>query len=152
SHPRACGVLASILLSTGRADEAVPVLAQCVEANPQDLGMLSLLCSTLNYASSARAEGVAARHLEYGRKVGAAFSPSGRRHANSAEPERVLRVGFVGADFRAHASMHFIEPAIEHLDRRGFEVFIYHSHPSEDAVSSRLRGYTSVRWLNAAGL
>lgn len=54
-----------------------------------------------------------------------ALMPHWPRHANDPDPERRLRIGFTGGDFRQHSSSYMWGPLFEHLDRDRFEVYSY---------------------------
>ena len=53
-------------------------------------------------------------------------------------------------DLREHACAYFIEPLLRHLDREQFEIYLYHDHFREDAVSARLKAHAAV-WRNFVG-
>lgn len=48
-----------------------------------------------------------------------------RRHANTPDPEKRLRIGLTGGDFRQHSSSYMWGPMFEHLDRERFMLFSY---------------------------
>ena len=58
------------------------------------------------------------------------------RHANTPDPERRLRIGYVSADFYQHAASYFIEPVLSGHDGRGFDVICYAGVKRPDAVRS----------------
>jgi predicted O-linked N-acetylglucosamine transferase (SPINDLY family) len=60
-------------------------------------------------------------------------------HANSPEPDRRLKVGYVSGDFRDHSVAFFVEPVLEHHDRTQVEVFAYYTNVRKDEVTARLR-------------
>ena len=60
-------------------------------------------------------------------------------HANSPDPERRLRIGYVSADFCQHAASYFIAPVLSGHDGREFDVVCYASVKCPDAVTKRLR-------------
>lgn len=55
------------------------------------------------------------------------------------DPWRKLKIGFLSPDFRVHAVMCFAEGILAQLDRRQFEVYAFHLHPSEDQVTKRVK-------------
>jgi len=66
------------------------------------------------------------------------------RHANSADPARKLKVGFVSADLYAHPVAQFIEPVLAHLaGRPGLEIHAYSNNTLRDATTLRLHGHFS---------
>lgn len=154
-HPQLAAALRSCLLHMGQANEALALAKQAVSEHGTDnLHTLSFLCGLHNYASATTpGDTLASAHL-YARTLArlAPLPPGEVGHENSREPERRLRVALLGGDYRSHASVHFSEPLIEHLDRERFELFVYHNSVREDEVSARLKGYPGVRWLNVSRL
>jgi len=65
-------------------------------------------------------------------------------HPNSREPERVLNIGYVSADFRGHSSAYFLEPLFAHHDASQVRVHCYYNWPDEDAVTRRLKQLVPV--------
>jgi predicted O-linked N-acetylglucosamine transferase (SPINDLY family) len=70
--------------------------------------------------------------------------------ANAPDPQRRLRIGYVSADFRAHAASSFIEPILAAHDPASFETYCYSSTEKIDATTARLRAlaacWRDVRW------
>jgi len=64
---------------------------------------------------------------------------------------RRMRVGYVGGDFRMHATAGFLEPLLAHLDRSAFEVTCYSNSLAEDGVTARMKACTA-RWNLIAGM
>jgi predicted O-linked N-acetylglucosamine transferase (SPINDLY family) len=76
-------------------------------------------------------------HRRLGEQVEAAAASARPVHANSRDPDRRLRIGYVSPDFRTHSVAYFIEPVIATHDRRAVEVFCYYTCPLADAVTER---------------
>ncbi|HVA13784.1 MAG TPA: tetratricopeptide repeat protein, partial [Stellaceae bacterium] len=87
-----------------------------------------------------------ARHRDWGREIAAELAATAaaeaRPFANSRDPDRRLRVGFVSGDFRDHPVAHFFRPLLVHHDRAALDIYCY-------AETERTDGYTPV--LQAAG-
>lgn len=92
-----------------------------------------------------------AAHRQFGDRLEAPWKAHRRRHANIADPERRLRLGFVSADLRNHPVARFLEPIWRELDRDRFELFAYDAQPSRDAVAMRLRELAD-HWTVAASM
>jgi predicted O-linked N-acetylglucosamine transferase (SPINDLY family) len=92
---------------------------------------------------------------EYRRMLGDVKVPR-RAYANVAEPERVLKVGYVSPDFRTHSVARFIEPLLAHHDRSQVTVVCYNNFRLTDATAARLRGlapvWRDVGWLSDEAL
>ena len=72
-------------------------------------------------------------------------------HANSADPERRLRIGYVSPDFRSHPVSYAVMPLLSNHDHRQVEIFCYAEVACPDDVTERLRGCADV-WRDTAGL
>lgn len=99
-----------------------------------------------NLEEVTRAELFAA-HVAYGRALGAFVPPV---FTNEPKADKRLRIAILSPDLRAHSCAYFIEPLLRHLDREQFEVYLYHDHIREDAVSARLHSLAVV-WRNFSG-
>ncbi|MBI2958910.1 MAG: glycosyltransferase [Betaproteobacteria bacterium] len=64
---------------------------------------------------------------------------SGAAHSNNNDAERVLKIGYVSADFRGHSSAYFLEPLFAQHDASRYRVHCYYNWPHEDAVTQRLK-------------
>jgi protein O-GlcNAc transferase len=85
------------------------------------------------------------RHLEYGRQFEAPLAPKIQPHANEPEPNRLLRVGYVSADFFHHPVGLFLEPVLAELPRDQFHVTCYNVGWHDDELTARLRNL-SDQW------
>ena len=72
-------------------------------------------------------------------------------HANLRDPERRLKVGYVGGDFRAHPVGYFSLSLFAHHDAAAVETFVYMTDPRPDALSEKIRAHVH-HWRDAAGM
>jgi len=96
----------------------------------------SLIC-LLDQMHGVDPQTMLAQRREWARRY--AGTESCGAHANSRDPERVLRIGYVSADFRGHSSAYFLEPLFAHHDAAKVCVHCYDNWPDEDAVTQRLK-------------
>jgi protein O-GlcNAc transferase len=75
-------------------------------------------------------------------------------HANTPDPERRLRIGYLSPDFRNHACAYFLEPLLESSDRSAFEIFCYSVVEEEDEVTGRFKAladhWRDIRYVDDA--
>jgi predicted O-linked N-acetylglucosamine transferase (SPINDLY family) len=93
-----------------------------------------------------------AEHCRFGQAFEEPLRGTWPRHANSREPARRLRVGFVSGDLRDHAVAHFIEPILKELaGMPGLSAFAYYNHRAEGHMTPRLRALVE-QWHPVAEL
>jgi protein O-GlcNAc transferase len=139
---------AQALHQADRVREAVADYREFLRVSPNNHEARSFLLFGLHAIDEMTREEIFAEHLEYGRAVGSAVVAS---CPNSADPARRLRVAVLSPDLRMHSCAYFIEPLFRYLDREQFELYLYHDHFREDAVSARLRSLATV-WRNFISL
>ncbi len=138
---------AQVLHKTHRIPEAVSEYGKFLALHPGHLEARShRLMAQQNLPGLSRAA-LFAEHVAYGRAVGAPDAPD---LPHERDPERRLRVAILSPDLREHSCAYFLEPLLAHLDASRFELYLYHDHFREDAVSARLKTYAAV-WRNFIG-
>ena len=157
-YPEAHHNLACALKSQGRHEEALAQFREALRLKPDYQEAHSALLFTLCYPAGVGEEEVAAEHFAFGARhgrgtgsCGAGTRPTPQPHDNDRSPERPLKIGYVSADFRAHAVARFIEPVLRHHDRGRFQIFCYSNVAVPDAKSESLAGLAD-RFVNIAGL
>jgi predicted O-linked N-acetylglucosamine transferase (SPINDLY family) len=87
----------------------------------------------------------------WGDRVIARVKVSARQSfANTREPERCLRIGFVSPDFRRHSVSYFFEPLLAHHDRAALDVFCYAEVARPDDVTARIKA-VAPHWRSTVG-
>jgi predicted O-linked N-acetylglucosamine transferase (SPINDLY family) len=125
--------LAAALLETGQPHEAVVALRSGLIVDPANTAMHSFLLCALAHADAAP-DAIIAETAAY-----AARFPLPPRPPAAAAEHRPLRVGYVSADFRDHAVVHFLEPLLRHQPPTTVETFAYSHTPAPDVVTARLQ-------------
>ncbi len=134
----------------GRHDDAVRCYGRILELNPDHVDAISNMLFSLNYSDHIAPQTLAARHFELGQKLESMVTAA-TRHANSRDPGRRLRVGYISADFRKHAVTYFFEPLMRSHDRRMVEIFLYSQAATPDEMSHRLQSMAD-HWLQTLGM
>lgn len=141
-RPDECGFrsnLAGGLLDQGRLDEAIACLEGAIKLNPDFAPAYGNLLSALRYHPRTTPQSLLEQHLRFAKRLADPLSAAVEPHANSRDPDRPLRVGYVSPDFREHSVMHFFEPVLRHHDGASFELYCYSSSAVEDEVTARTR-------------
>lgn len=141
-HNERAGItFALVLQCQNRPLEAVAVYRGLLERNPDNTDAYSNMLFCLSEMNEITPDALFAEHLRYARQVERQVAPPAP-WANTREPERRLRIGFVSGDLRNHAVASFIEPVFERLaGRPGVELYAYYTHTLNDATTERLRGH-----------
>lgn len=72
----------------------------------------------------------------------AMLTASARMHANTPDPGRRLRVGYLSADFVDHSAGLVFEPVLSGHNRENVEVYLYWQQRQQaDTITERFRGY-----------
>ncbi len=130
-----------------RTEEAVADYDAVIRAEPKNLEARSFRLFALQSLDGVSRERLLAEHRAYGELVGR--GPAVLPGCDPA-PDRRLRVAILSPDFRTHSCAYFIEPLLRALDPAAFELYLYHDHFIEDAVSARLRSHAVV-WRKIVG-
>jgi predicted O-linked N-acetylglucosamine transferase (SPINDLY family) len=71
-------------------------------------------------------------------------------HANTPDPDRRLRIGYVSADFHRHPVGYFLETVLLNHDKSQVEVFCYSNSTRIDEMTSRLQARAD-HWRTLVG-
>jgi predicted O-linked N-acetylglucosamine transferase (SPINDLY family) len=103
------------------------------------------------YDDSVTPQDIYDRHRAWAQDVTVGLSAAEKAlpFANSADPDRRLRVAYLSGDFRYHSIAYFLHPLLSHHDPAGFEVFCYSDVEHPDPMTERLRRY-SANWRDSS--
>ena len=137
-HPVVHNNLALALEDEGLLAEAVANYRQALRLDPSNAAIHSNLLLALNYDPEVSPADLLAEHRRWDQTHGRVAEPV-QPHANTPDPDRRLRLGYVSPDFRSHPAVYFFEPLLAGHDRRKFEVVGYGNVAAPDGVTDRLR-------------
>ena len=100
----------------------------------------SNLLFEMNYLPETTPESLHAEACRWNSWYAAPLSNQIRPHANTPDPERRLKIGYVSPDLRAHPITKFLLPVLERHDRSQVEVFVYSVGVHSDFVTDWIRG------------
>lgn len=143
--------LGNLLKDRGELDAAIASYRRAVEIRPDLSQLHSNLLLTLHYHPGCSPAELLREHLVWAERHVAPLKPARRPHANVADPERRLRVGYVSPDFREHPVARFMLPLLQEHDRRQVEVFAYSDVTAPDPVTGIVRRHTD-QWRDVAAL
>lgn len=145
-------LLANLLRGASRVAEALEALAAARRLEPARLDLESMELHALMLDDRLSAGELFERHRAFGARLEAAVAPDPAPFAQSRDPERRLRIGYLSCDFNRHPVAWFAQPLIERHDRAQVEVFCYSSATRPpDAETARLRA-AADHWCDAGAM
>ncbi len=143
--------LGNALKDLGDIDAALASFRRALELKPELASACDNLLFTLNYHPDLSAAEIFAAYRDYDMRYGLPHHSDWQAHANSREPARRLKIGYVSPDFRYHSVRHFLEPLLARHDKTGFEIHAYAELAHEDAETARYKSYVD-HWIPTQGM
>ncbi len=148
----AYGNLAVVYRELGLLNKAMEVCRGYLDRNPHSAMMATLLLFCMAHSEKVGPGELFDSHRQLGLQMESPFSSLWSRPLREPNSGRVLKIGFVSADFFRHAVMQFLEPLLEHLHSDpDVEIYIYYNNVVADEVNQRLRQKYS-NWFDAASV
>jgi predicted O-linked N-acetylglucosamine transferase (SPINDLY family) len=126
--------LGNAYFDQGKVDLALASYRKGIDLGQDDRDFVPNYLFALNYSPSSTDADIASEHRRLCREK---FDHL-RDHsplANTRDPDRKIRVGYVSPDFWMHPVARFMLPILEHHDRKRFEVFAYSSRYLKDGFT-----------------
>ena len=142
--------LARVLLLQGKTRQAFASHRRTIELQPDLASAHSAFIYAMNYSLDFSREEIFAAHSDWADKHGTA-SRQLAPHANTAEPTRRLRIGYVSPDLRGHSVAFFFEPILTSHNQDEFEIFCYSDTFNSDQTTRRLQELSN-HWRHCCGL
>jgi len=143
--------LASIAKDQGRHQECLALYDRAVELRAGSARIDSNRLLALHYANALAPADQFREHERWAARHAAAWREEKPEHANTAIPERRLRIGYASPDFGFHPVGHLIGAVLRAHDRTVCEVFGYSVNPRPNDLTAALQGVAD-HWRDAAGL
>ncbi len=144
SNATAIRNLGSTLANLGRFEEAKAVYAAALAQSPDpDLHSSYLICQTYDPALSAK--DLRQASAAYERAYALPLRPPSPIYANSPDPGRRLRIGYVSPDLCNHVVAVFMLPILMRHDRNDFDVYCYADVRNVDDTSRKFQALSTWR-------
>ena len=144
-------LLGNMLRGTSRLDEALAAFAAARRLEPLRFDLESMELLVLMLGDALPAEAVFERHRAFGARLEAVVPARAAPHAQTREPGRRLRVGYVSCDFNRHPVSWFLLPLLERHDRAQFEAYCYFTGDKVDEVTEQVR-HAAHGWCEARSM
>lgn len=136
------------LMAQGDLDGAVTSYRRALALKPNHAAAHSNLLLSLQYDAAASGADIHAESRRWAERHGK--WPMHAAFANTREPGRRLKVGYVSADFRTHSVSYFFEALLAAHDRDAVETVCYSDSAITDATTGRLRA-AAGQWRSIVG-
>ncbi len=128
--------LALTLYQRGLVEQAMEYLRDALQRSPDDELALEFM---LFMSNALPQRDLAQWHAEH-RRWGQRHADPLPRYAHApAGAARRLRIGYVSADLREHATASFVRPVLAHHDADAFEIFCYSNSDEVDATTQNMQ-------------
>jgi protein O-GlcNAc transferase len=124
----------------GEIGEAIANYRKAIQIRPGLVEAHDSLLVGLHYLPESDSKGLLEEARVWNAKFAKGFEGLIQAHENEHGPGRRLRVGYVSADFRNHASAFFLHPLFAAHNREQFELFCYSQTAMGDEVTEALKG------------
>jgi len=143
--------LGNALRKQGKPEQAIDCFRRALVLNPAHAIAFSNLLFTLQNQPNHPPAEVFAEHQRYAQHFETPVKPFWQAHANTPDPERRLKVGYVSGDFRQHAVAYFFEPILACHDTTRFEIYGYSNNPLRDHTTEHIAALMA-HWLDCSSL
>jgi predicted O-linked N-acetylglucosamine transferase (SPINDLY family) len=138
-------------MALGELDQAIASFRRHLACEPEDAAVHSNMLFALSYHPAIDEERWFTATRAWALRHAARLYPRAPRFANTRDPERRLRVGYLSADFCSHAIAYNMIGLLEQHDHRAVEVACYASVARPDEMTERYRRAADL-WRPIAGL
>jgi protein O-GlcNAc transferase len=143
---RALCNLGEALQAAGEIEESEKYFQKAIDAAPQDNSAWSNLFISMNYNPLHSPQEIFDVHCRWGASVAKKY-PGQSFSDHNKDPERILRIGYVSADFCRHPAASFLEPLFKNRNRSGFEMFCYSQGKIHDDKTDEFKR-NADRWID----
>jgi predicted O-linked N-acetylglucosamine transferase (SPINDLY family) len=143
--------LGSVYLLQGRVDEAADCARKALAILPAAAAMHSNLLFTLQFSPSIDPAALRAEHDNWATRHARPLYSQIRPQANTCDPARRLRIGYVSPNLRGHIIGMLLETFLVHHDRQQVFTACYSDTPYRDGITQSLQQHSDL-WRDTAGL
>jgi len=143
--------LGKIFQDLGQLDNALASFHRALAIKPDCLDANRAYLTTLLYAPALTTEALFEEHATFATRVCSALHEIAPPFANSRDPRKKLRIGYVSSDFRHHPVGRNIKPLMEQHDRNEFEIYLYGNVKRPDEITKRFKS-TVDAWRSIVGM
>ncbi|MBF0194731.1 MAG: tetratricopeptide repeat protein, partial [Magnetococcales bacterium] len=126
--------------------EAVLCFKKAIEIEPNNINAHNNLIFCTDVFADIHSDLFQTERIKWAKQHSEPLISKWKPCKNLPDPDKVLRVGYVGADFWRHSAAYIFGPCILHHDREKFQIFCYVGNTKQDELSHKLKK-NSTSWL-----
>ncbi len=137
------------LLQMRRFGDAIAAYRKALRTDPGYVKARSTLIFILDMDEETTNDDLQAERRGWNDAYVSPLAKERKPHANTPNPEKRLRIGYVSADFRRHSAAYIFGLPLIHYDRSAFDVICYSNCDGKDDMTARFRD-SVTDWRNIA--
>ena len=142
--------LGNVLQEQGRLGESIDAYQQAIRIQPEHAGAYSNLIFAQDFHLDIGLKEQQVERQKWNQRFILPLANSIQSHPNDRNPERLLRIGYVSADFRRHSAAQGFGQLILNYNQTQFAVFCYSGVVKEDEITKRFKDVASS-WYSTLG-
>ena len=142
--------LGIVLKKQGRLEESIQAYQQAIRIQPEHTGAYSNLIFAQDFHLDIGLKEQQVERQKWNQRFILPLSGSIQSHPNDRNPERLLRIGYVSADFRRHSAAQGFGQLILNYNQAQFDVFCYSGVVKEDELTKQFKDAASS-WYSTRG-
>lgn len=141
-----------VLKELGQAETAITKFEQALQLQPEYAECFSNLLFCLSHVDGISPAQLLDLHQAYADRYEQPVKGQWPQHRNRKDTERILKIGFVSADFRAHSMAHFLLPILPLLAQQPMlQLYAYANQTLADDVTQQMQHSFAV-WRSVDAL
>lgn len=144
------GNLGTVLQKQGKLEESIKAYQQVIHLQPDDVAGYSNLIFAQDFHLGIDLKEQQIERQKWNQRFILPLADSIQSHPNDRNPQRILRIGYVSADFRQHSAAQGFGQLILNYNQTQFEVFCYSGVVKEDKITKRFKDAASG-WYSTLG-
>lgn len=143
--------LGLVLTMTGRVEQGLAAYRRALDIDPAWAETHSDMIFAMDVLPEVTTADLQAARREFNQRHGVPRRRFRKPFANSRDPDRSLRIGYVTADFRKNSAAFAFEPIFREMDRQAYEIYCYSGVVIEDEMTARCRALATA-WRKTVGV
>ncbi|MBF0194977.1 MAG: tetratricopeptide repeat protein, partial [Magnetococcales bacterium] len=148
--------LGNICQDQGNLAEAITYYKKAISIKPDYVESHSTLIFCIDQSSDVKTDHFQLERERWNNQHAKGLQNSWLPFKNIRDPERVIRIGYVGADFKHHSAASIFSSVLLYHDPNKFQIFCYAGNTEEDDLTelfkSKSTGWLSTTHINDATL